>query len=60
MEDFARTYFASVLSASKNPVWVDIDEKRRITASEAVRMPALSGVIPNDRLLEAWIEIHDP
>jgi len=60
IEDFARSYFAVNLGVPKNPLWVDIDEKRQMTASEATQTPSESGELPDAGIMEAWSRIHDP
>jgi hypothetical protein len=59
-EDFVRTYLAAILSRSKTPAWVDIDEKRQLTSAEAAQTPSESGLIPNSSMMEAWTRIHAP
>ena len=60
MEDFVRDYFAAVLSPSKKPAWVDIDEKCQVSTSEAAQTPSESGELPDGGLTKPWSQIHDP
>lgn len=60
LENFARRYFQAVLKNPGKFCWVDVDEKKVISAEEAVRIPSLSAWLPDRKLLEAWQAIHEP
>ena len=66
LDDFVRSYFATVLNGTKNqqtgiaPEFVDIDRKTVVAASEAQAIPSLTGWLPSKKLFHPWCAIHDP
>jgi len=60
LEEFTREYFQSVMQKEKAPCWVDIDLKKEITFSEAGQLPSVSGWLPDQKLLETWMKLHEP
>lgn len=61
LDEFVRTYFKSILQNEKRePQWVDIDAKSPVSASQAVSVPSLSGLLPSSQLYEPWSRLHEP
>jgi len=57
LEEFTRKY---AMQKEKAPCWVDIDLKKEITSSDAGQMPSISGWLPDHKLLETWMKLHEP
>lgn len=65
LEEFARKYFEAVLKRGRSSglsggVWVDVDTKNIINASQAFAIPSESGWLPDSSLTKDWSKIHDP
>lgn len=61
LDDFVRQYFSKILSSSKKlPVWVDIDKKTEVLATDETVHPSLTGWLPDNKLLDDWRKIHEP
>jgi pimeloyl-ACP methyl ester carboxylesterase len=60
LEVFVRNYFGAVLSRQHPGCWVDIDLKKKIEATEARKVPSVSGWLPDRWLFKEWERIHEP
>ena len=65
LDEFVREYFAAILkkeslSNGASGLWVDVDEKKQISAAVAAEVPSESGWIPNEKIFSNWSKIHEP
>ena len=61
LEDFVRSYFASVLTNPENKgIWLDVDTKTTVSPDELQDHPTLAAWLPNESVAQAWKEVHQP
>lgn len=58
LDGFVRKYFSAVLHNEPDGLWVDVDRRIEITATQAHQIPSVSGWIPTKNILADWIGIH--
>ena len=61
LDDFARTYFASVLNHPKDRgLWLDVDTKLPVSPNDLQRHPTLAAWLPDESVAQAWKDLHQP
>jgi len=64
LEVFVRKYFTGVLKGGLNPqqdgVWLDIDQETRAEQDTVKEMPSVTAWLPDKKLLQSWINLHEP
>jgi len=61
LDDFVRDYFSDILSSSqKTPLWTDIDREEKVSVSEQLAQPSLTGWLPSEKLFDEWRKLNAP